>query len=114
MRPARLTPLHAVLAAAIATGASAARAQDLSLAVRRGELLASAHCAMCHSIDRFGTSPNVAAPAFRELIRRSSLQALTNRLSQGRLSGHPEMPEFVLSPSDAHAIISYIEAIQQP
>jgi mono/diheme cytochrome c family protein len=112
MRPVHSTTLNAILTAAIVSGGSAAHAQDLSLAVRRGELLASAHCAMCHSIDRFGTSPNVAAPAFRELVRRSTPQALTNRLSRGRLSGHPEMPEFVLSPSDAHAIISYIESIQ--
>lgn len=53
-----------------------------------------------------------AAPAFRELHRRYSIENLAEALAEGMLVGHPAMPEFEFRPKDVRAIIAYLKSVQ--
>jgi cytochrome c len=99
----------ALLAAfSLATAASAQeRAQR-----QRGEILVHRYCAGCHAVEPTGDSPNAAAPPFRELHRRYSIDNLAEALAEGMLVGHPAMPEFEFQPNDIQAIVSYLKSIQ--
>jgi mono/diheme cytochrome c family protein len=112
MRPAYRTPCLAAAAAALLLSAAPAIAQDSAGAIRRGERLLSRHCATCHAIGRFGTSPHRQAPPFRTLSQRYSVDTLSEALGEGLYVGHPDMPEFVFSPRDIGAILAYLRAIQ--
>ena len=105
---------HFIAAGALLLGASSAIAQDSSAGMRRGERLLSRHCSMCHATGRRGTSPNREAPPFRELSKRYPIDSLSEALGEGLYTGHPDMPEFVFSPRDVGAILSYLRSIQKP
>ena len=111
----RAIPILCQLAAiaALLLSASVASAQDKARELRRGELLLSRHCAMCHAIGRSGRSPHRQAPPFRTLSARYSIDDLSESLGEGLFTGHPDMPEFVFSPRDVGAILSYLRSIQQ-
>jgi mono/diheme cytochrome c family protein len=91
-----------------------ASAQDRNLAERRGERLLTRHCAMCHAVGRRGSSPHRQAPPFRTLSKRYPIETLSEALGEGLFTGHPDMPEFVFSPRDIGAILSYLHSIQEP
>jgi mono/diheme cytochrome c family protein len=88
---------------------SAAPAQDA--AETRGHLFAQVHCARCHSIERFGASPNAEAPPFRDLHRRYPIDDLAEALAEGIVTSHPQMPEFVLAPGEIDDLLTYIKAL---
>lgn len=94
--------------AAIATAASA---QNRAM-LERGEALVQRNCAACHAVGVKGDSPDPAAPPFRELHRRYSIDNLAEALAEGMLTGHPAMPEFQFPPNDVRAIIAYLKSIQ--
>ncbi len=71
-------------------------------------------CARCHAIGRTGSSPLLAAPAFRTLSARYPIGHLAEALAEGITTGHPDMPEFVFSTDEIAAILSYMEAISDP
>ena len=79
----------------------------------RGEDVLSRHCAMCHAIDRNGTSPDPKAPRFRTLQQRVPLESLELLLGNGLLSGHPQMPAFLFQQQDVSAIMRYLRSIQE-
>lgn len=81
---------------------------------RQGRALAARMCSRCHAIGRTGPSPHSAAPAFRTLSRRVDLDSLANRLREGLISGHPDMPMFRFAREDARALIAYLRSIQGP
>jgi mono/diheme cytochrome c family protein len=81
---------------------------------RQGHALAERMCGQCHAVGKSGSSPHPAAPAFRELSRRVNLDRLTNRLREGLISGHPDMPMFRFTPEDARALTAYLRSIQGP
>ena len=83
----------------------AAGAEDEAL----GRTLVSTYCAACHAIERVGASPHVDAPPFRELHLRYDIEALSEALVEGIVTGHPDMPEFAFDPQEAEAIIAYLE-----
>lgn len=89
-------------------------AQSSGSELRRGERILSRHCGMCHAIGRFGNSPHRDAPPFRTLSQRYPIEALSEALGEGLFTGHPDMPEFVFSPRDIGAILSYLHSIQRP
>lgn len=78
-----------------------------------GQRLVERNCAMCHAVGRTGTSPNAAAPAFRDLHRRMDVEMLGEGLAQGILTDHPAMPEFRFSPNEVVAIVRYLRSIQE-
>jgi len=81
---------------------------------RQGRALAERMCAQCHAIGKSRSSPHSAAPTFRELSRRVDLDSFTNRLREGLISGHPDMPMFRFAREDARALTAYLRFIQAP
>jgi cytochrome c len=101
----RALPLVLLLAA----GSSAA-AQELAA---RGHALLAEMCASCHAIEKSGASPHPAAPPFRRLSRRLDIDELYDRLREGLLAGHRDMPAFRFSREDARAIRAYVRSIEE-
>ena len=101
---------------AVLLGLSAARSEEgaPSPLERQGHALAERMCAQCHAIDKSGSSPHSAAPTFREISRRVDLDRFANRLRDGLISGHPDMPTFRFTREDARALIAYLRSIQGP
>jgi cytochrome c len=81
---------------------------------QHGRALAVRMCAACHAIGRSGRSPHISAPAFRQLDRRVDLDAFMDRLREGLMAGHPDMPMFRFGREDARAFVSYLRSIQGP
>ena len=113
MRSASQIFCQTAVIVALLLSASSAPAQDKSRDERRGETLLSKNCAMCHAIGRSGRSPHREAPPFRTLSTRYPIEDLSEALGEGLFTGHPDMPEFVFSPRDVGAILSYLRSIQQ-
>jgi mono/diheme cytochrome c family protein len=71
-------------------------------------------CSQCHAIGESGSSPDSAAPAFRALNRRLDLDTFTNRMREGLIVGHPDMPMFRFAREDARALTAYLRSVQGP
>jgi mono/diheme cytochrome c family protein len=110
----RRTLSQALLAVLLGLPALRAEEDPPSLLERRGHALAERMCAQCHAIDKSGSSPHSAAPTFREISRRVDLDRFANRLRDGLISGHPDMPTFRFTREDARALIAYLRSIQGP
>jgi len=104
-------PMAAVLLAACA---AISQAEAFTALERSGRALLKTMCARCHAIDRSGASPHPDAPPFREIDRRLDLDSFVSQLGEGFSSGHPDMPTFRFSRSDARAAVAYLRAIQGP
>lgn len=81
---------------------------------RLGRDLLRRDCAACHAVGRHDRSARRNAPPFRELSRRYDVDALSEALGEGLMTGHPEMPEFRFSPSEVDAILDYLRGLQAP
>jgi len=81
---------------------------------QQGRALAERMCAQCHAIGRSGKSPHANAPLFRELGRRVDLDAFIDRLREGMMSDHPDMPTFHFDGENARAFRLYLRSIQAP
>ena len=106
----RITIAVVLLGASIAYGGAAERA---SLA-QRGHDLVAKMCASCHAIGNDDPSPHVGVPAFRNLDRGTDLDSFADRLRQGLMASHPDMPMFRFSRDDAYAVSAYVRSIQGP
>lgn len=76
-----------------------------------GKAMASKFCAQCHSIEKQGPSPLAVAPPFRELSSRWPLSHLEEALAEGIVTGHDDMPEFELNPTEIINLLSFIDSI---
>ena len=81
--------------------------------VPRGHEIAQANCSSCHAIGRTGDSPYPEAPPFRALSRNYRVDSLEEALAEGISVGHPAMPEFQFEPNDVHALVAYLQSIQE-
>ncbi|MCF6198547.1 MAG: cytochrome c [Hyphomicrobiaceae bacterium] len=81
--------------------------------LEQGQKLASKKCASCHSIKRTGDSPNKAAPPFRTFADKWPLESLEESLAEGIVTGHAEMPEFVLTPPEIDAFLTFLGSLQK-
>lgn len=81
--------------------------------VRLGQDLAQQLCATCHAIGSAERSPLPIAPAFRHIEPRVDLSEMTQKLQEGIIGGHPEMPVFKLTEPEARALVAYMRSIQQ-
>jgi mono/diheme cytochrome c family protein len=81
-------------------------------AAAKGQALVTRNCSQCHAVGRDGDSPDPAAPPFRTLGARYPIEALSEGLAEGLLTGHPAMPEFRFTPDEVKQIIAYMKAIQ--
>jgi mono/diheme cytochrome c family protein len=101
--------LALVLLAACTTPTAAHRPSS----VERGQALAEANCSRCHAVGRTGDSPFPEAPPFRTLSQLFRVSDLEESLAEGISVGHPAMPEFAFDPDDAHALVTYLQSIQE-
>jgi mono/diheme cytochrome c family protein len=104
----------AIICLLLATSAGLAEDSGPSPLERRGRALAERMCSQCHAIGKRGRSPHVGAPAFRALDRRVDLDTFTDRLREGLMADHPDMPTFRFSREDARAFLLYLRSIQAP
>jgi len=81
---------------------------------QRGEVLARGLCSRCHAIGLTGESLHPAAPRFRTLDNRTDLSKLAQRIREGLMTGHDDMPMFRFDRNDANAMVAYIRSIQGP
>lgn len=84
-----------------------------SVRLERGRHLAMTNCSSCHAIGRSGESRHPMAPPFRQLSQNYRVNELEEAFAEGALVGHPDMPEFVLTPEDIDALLSYIRSVQE-
>ena len=81
---------------------------------QRGEVIARGLCSQCHAIGTTGESKLLAAPRFRNLDNRTNLSKLSQRIREGLLTGHEDMPMFRFGQDDADAMVAYIRSVQGP
>jgi mono/diheme cytochrome c family protein len=101
----------ALLAAAVLCPAPAGAQSALE---REGQRIAIRMCGDCHAAGRTGESPHVAAPKLREIDRTVDLDKFQDRLREGLLGPHADMPMFRFSRDDAPALVAYLRSIQGP
>ena len=104
----------AILLLLLATSSSLAEDSSPSPLEQRGRALTERMCSKCHAIGKSGQSPHVGAPAFRALDRRVDLDSFMERLREGLMVGHPDMPTFRFTREDARAFLLYLRSIQAP
>ena len=80
----------------------------------RGRALAEEMCSQCHAIGKDGQSPHDRAPPFRALDRRLDLDSFVDRLREGLMVAHPDMPMFRFTREDARAFVLYVRSIRAP
>ena len=90
-----------------------AAAQAQTGPVQRGRAIAAANCARCHVIDRTGSSPLAAAPAFRDLHHRYPVSQLSEALAEGIMTAHPGMPEFRMTRSQIADFLAYLRTLER-
>lgn len=82
--------------------------------VDTGRQLVETNCSACHAVGTSGTSPHKSAPPFREVVTRYDPSALEEALAEGILVGHPDMPQFELTPDQIDAVVAYLGSLRQP
>jgi mono/diheme cytochrome c family protein len=105
-----LVPIAAGLVIGLGTFVAEAAEKDLT---NKGEALVRENCSRCHAIGKEGDSPHPPAPPFRTLSSKYPVEDLAESLAEGIVSGHPDMPIFVFTPTDVEAIIEYLQSIQE-
>lgn len=71
-------------------------------------------CARCHAIGMDDKSPHEKAPPFRDVVTRYPSENLAEALSEGIVSGHPDMPVFVFEPAEIEGFIAYLDSLAPP
>lgn len=100
-------PLSAILV-------SMALAQPaLEPAAQRGQTIARAHCARCHSIDRVSPSPLAIAPPLRILHKKYPVENLEEAMAEGLSTGHPTMPEFRFETDQINDFIAFLKTLER-
>jgi len=88
------------------------RQQPQSAGAARARLGKNVLAMSCHR--QSGESPHAGAPAFRALDGRVDLDSFMERLREGLMVGHPDMPTFRFTREDARAFLVYLRSIQAP
>lgn len=77
----------------------------------RGAIFVRQNCAGCHAVERFGDSPMVAAPPFRDMGVLYPVRDLQEAFGEGLVTAHPSMPAFELEPTEIADLIAYLESV---
>ena len=82
------------------------------LASSETHALAQAACGSCHSVERYGLSPNPKSPEFPTIANARGLNTatLTNWLRNAH--NYPEEMDFYLEDDEVDALVSYILAMR--
>jgi len=78
----------------------------------KGRAFAEKNCGKCHALDIEGESPLEQAPAFRTFGEKWPVESLAESLAEGIVTGHADMPEFVLSPDEIGDFLGYLRSLQ--
>ena len=100
-----------ILCAMLANNAAAAGDNGAG----RGRSFVQKYCSRCHAIGLTGNSPYAPAPPFRTLHERYDVGDLAEAFAEGIIVAHeggPQMPRFMLQPSQIDDLISYLRSIQ--
>ena len=81
-------------------------------AASRGRAITIIGCASCHAIDATGASPLAAAPPFRDVVHRRSLDDLEMAFSTGLVTTHPAMPPYVFRAAEIDDLLAYFEPLK--
>lgn len=104
------TLIAVVLAALMAAGTS--WAEDVQgAAAAEGKAIVETNCARCHATGLDDASPHGKAPPFRDIAQRYPSENLAEALAEGIVSGHPDMPVFVMEPDQIEAFLAYLKAL---
>jgi cytochrome c len=79
--------------------------------VAEGRAFAEKRCARCHSIGRTGASHHPSAPPFRDIAAKGRVDELQEALAEGITVGHPDMPEFALTPRQIASLLAYLKQL---
>lgn len=109
-----LVPALADEAAPPANPAAPADAAAAADPVRTGRVLLEANCSGCHAIGLADPSPNPEAPPFRAVVQLYPPEDLAEAFGEGISTGHPEMPEFELTPDQINGLIAYLNTLLPP
>jgi len=101
------------LAAALFVLLASTTANGAEADIAAGRLFTERNCARCHAIGPSGASPFEQAPPFRTFRSLWPLESLEEALAEGIVVGHPDMPEFKLTPKQIGNFIGYLETIQR-
>lgn len=106
----RLKSIGLALAVLVALTVPAS-AEDAFEIAEKGLAIVEANCARCHAIGRDDVSPHEKAPPFREVVDRYPSEDLAEALAEGIVSGHPDMPVFVMNPAEIEAFLAYLKGL---
>jgi cytochrome c len=85
---------------------------DEQEAIDEGRALAEANCAICHAVGPTGTSKLSVAPPFRDIAARYEPDELEDAFNDGVVTDHPAMPDWQMTPDQAHSLATYIMSLQ--
>lgn len=85
---------------------------DETADIAAGKQIAETYCAACHAVGTDGDSPREEAPHFRELGQRFPIENLEESLAEGIMTGHPDMPQFEMTPDEIGVFLAYLSSIQ--
>lgn len=108
----RLLPVWVTASCCIALAPAPAASQPSP--EDRGRHALETRCARCHAIGLVGESSHPEAPPFREVMGRYPPEELEEALAEGITSGHPDMPEFILSPDEIADVVRYLHTLAAP
>jgi cytochrome c len=91
--------------------AAPAAADDV--AIDLGKRLAEENCTTCHAISTADLSPLADAPPFRDIALNYDSTELEDALNEGVPTEHPAMPDWQMTPEQAHALASFIMSLGQ-
>ncbi len=94
-------------------GAWSNAGQALDQEQQRGRGLLETLCAGCHAVGTTGQSPHSEVPPFRSFGEKLYDDDLGQRLQEGLVTIHPDMPTFHFKRRDAEAVVNYLKSIQQ-
>jgi cytochrome c len=89
--------------------ATPAAADDAAVAL--GKALAQQNCTTCHAIGTDDKSPIADAPPFRDIAVRYDIVDLEDSLNEGVATEHPLMPDWQMTPEQAHALASFVMSL---
>jgi mono/diheme cytochrome c family protein len=87
----------------------ASAADDVAIAL--GKALAQKNCTTCHAIGPDDKSLIEDAPPFRDIAVRYDIVDLEDSLNEGVATEHPLMPNWQMTPEQAHALASFIMSL---
>jgi cytochrome c len=80
-------------------------------ATNYGRKLAQDNCAICHATATSDLSPLADAPPFRDIALSYDSAELEDALNEGVATEHPAMPDWQMTPDEAHALASFIMSL---